>query len=475
MGTEEAGNSRSGKILQTREQLHEALFEYNPSQTIVVDNEGRIITYNKAKRESGDRLPNEGDIIFKDYAGKYDIDMYSELAECIGTGETRVYAAQRYVDKVLCTTIAPFPGGAIVITEDVTDDKNAEEFNKALFEYNPSQTIVVDEEGKIITCNKAKRESGDRLPGSGDVMFKDYAGRYDIDMFSELTKCIRTGERGQFGEQKYVDKILSTTISPFPGGAIVITEDVTSKVKAKRELKVANEELKEKDELQTAFVSNVSHELRTALCVFKNTISNLAAGSKGKGDKKLGESLQMADESVGRLAQVMDDFVELSEIEMGKAELSCSQFDIGSVICSVAESMAPRAKAARAKVKTIASNGELTVCADSDKIGHILRHLLDNAIKFAGRGGKIEVCAIDSGEEVSVAVKDDGPGITNDNLEKVFDCFAKFETAQPGSSAGVGLGLTLAKGLVEMHGGRIWAESTVGEGSTFHFTVPKQR
>jgi signal transduction histidine kinase len=475
MGTESSGNSQSEKVLQTREELHEALFEYNPSQTIVVDNEGRIITYNKAKRESGDRLPNEGDIIFKDYAGKYDIDMYSELAECIGTGETRVYAVQKYVDKVLNTTIAPFPGGAIIITEDVTDDKNAEEFNKALFEYNPSQTIVVDEEGKISTYNKAERESGDRLPGPGDVKFKDYAGRYDIDMYSELSECIRTGEGAKFGEQKYMDKILSTTISPLPGGAIVITEDVTSKVQAKRELKLANEELKEKDELQTTFVTNVSHELRTALCVFKNTISNLTAGGKGKGDKKMDKSLQMADESVGRLAQVMDDFVELSEIEMGKAELSCSEFDIGSVICSVAEAMAPRAKAAKAKVKTITSDGELTICGDSDKIGHVLRHLLDNAIKFAGGGGKIEVCALDSGEGVTVAVKDNGPGIGRDNLERIFDCFAKFETAQSGSSAGVGLGLTLAKGLVEMHGGRIWAESTVGEGSTFHFTVPKQQ
>ncbi len=474
MDTEGLTNSRLGEVVQTHEQLHEALFEYNPSQTIVVDDEGRIITYNKAKRESGDRLPNDGDIMFKDYAGKYDINMYSELMECIRTGQTKVFAEQKYVDKDLWTTIAPFPGGAIVITEDVTDDKNAEQFNKALFEYNPSQTIVVDDQGSIITFNKAKRDSGDRLPSAGDIMFKDYAGRYDIDMYSELTECIRTGETGAFPEQRYVDKILSTTISPFPGGAIIITENVTARVEAQKDLKKANEELKEKGRLQTAFVSNVSHELRTALCIFKNTISNITAGGKGKGDKKLGESLQMADESVGRLAQVMDDFVELSEIEMGKAELSYSQFDIGSVICSVAEAMAPRTKAGKIKVKTITGGGELTVCADSDKIGHVLRHLLDNAIKFAGRGGKIEVCALDSGDEVTVVVKDDGPGIASDNLEKVFDCFAKFETAQSGSSAGVGLGLTLAKELIEMHGGRIWAESTVGEGSTFHFVVPKQ-
>lgn len=474
MDTEGLINSRSADVIQSREQLHEALFEYNPSQTIVVDNEGRIITYNKAKRESGDRLPNDGDIMFRDYAGKYDIDMHSELLECIETGKMRVFGEQRYADKILCTTIAPFPGGAIVITEDITDDKNAEQFNKALFEYNPSQTIVVDEQGRIITYNKAKRESSDRLPNSGDIMFRDYAGRYDIDMYSELTRCIRTGERAKFPEQIYMDKILSTTISPFPGGAIVITEDVTARAEAEKELTKANEELKEKDRLQTAFVSNVSHELRTALCIFKNTISNLTAGGKGKIDKKLQASFRMADESVGRLAQVIDDFIELSEIETGKVELVCNQVNLGEVIREVAASMTPRTKSKNIKLKTTA-DGELAALVDRDKLRNVLSQLLDNAIKFTEQGGKIEVSAGDSGDEITVAVKDDGPGIENGNLEKVFDCFTKYESGASGNSAGVGLGLTLAKQLVEMHGGRIWAQSTVGEGSTFHFSVPKRR
>jgi len=473
MGTEGLINSRSAEVLQSREQLHEALFEYNPSQTIVVDNEGRIITYNKAKRESGDRLPNDGDIMFKDYAGKYDIDMHSELMECIRTGEMRVFSEQRYVDKILCTTIAPFPGGAIVITEDVTDDRNAEKFNKALFEYNPSQTIVVDEQGRIITYNKAKRESGDRLPNDGDIMFKDYAGKYDIDMHSELMECIRTGEMRVFSEQRYVDKILCTTIAPFPGGAIVITEDVTARVEAEKELTGANEKLKEKDRLQTAFVSNVSHELRTALCIFKNTISNLTAGGKTKIDKKLHASFQMADDSVGRLAQVIDDFIELSEIETGKVELIRSQIDMGRVVCEVADSMTPRAKARNIKLKTTA-DGELAACVDRDKLQNVLRQLLDNAIKFTEQGGRIEVRVEGTGDDVTVAVKDEGPGIDSDNLQRVFDCFTKYEAGASAGSAGVGLGLTLAKELVEMHGGRIWAESTVGKGSTFYFTVPKE-
>jgi signal transduction histidine kinase len=473
MDAESVENAQSSQVLQTREQLHEALFEYNPSQTIVVDNEGRIITYNKAKRESGDRLPNDGDIMFKDYAGKYDIDMYCELTECIRTGQTRVFPEQKYMDKILSTTIAPFPGGAIIITEDVTDDKNAEQFNKALFEYNPSQTIVVDDQGRIITYNQAKRESGDRLPEPSDVMFKDYAGRYDIDMYSELTECIRTGQTKELPEQKYMDKILSTTISPFPGGAIIITEDVTAMVQAERELKKANEDLKEKNRLQTAFVTNVSHELRTALCIFKNTISNLTAGGKGKIDRKLRDSFQIADDSVGRLARVIDDFIELSEIETGKLQLSCTELDLRPVISKLADSMMPLAKDRKIKLKTIIRDRNLPVHADRDKIERVIRHLIDNAIKFAPEGGKIELRSQDLGDQIGMDVEDNGPGISNDNLEKVFDCFVKIQEPHMTGVAGVGLGLTLAKQLVEMHGGRIWAESTLGQGSTFHIVVPK--
>jgi signal transduction histidine kinase len=475
MSAEVTASSQLDEALQMRQQLHEALFEYNPSQTIAVDDEGRIITYNKAKRESGDRLPNGGDVMFKDYAGRYDMDMHSEMMECIRTGQTRVFEAQKYVDKILSTTIAPFPGGAIIITEDVTDDKNAIEFDKALFEYNPSQTIVVDSEGRIITYNKAKRESDDRLPTSGDVMFRDYAGRYDIDMHSELTRCIQTGETGVYPEQKYMDKILSTTISPFPGGAIIITEDVTAQAQAQKELTKANEELKERDRLQTTFVSNVSHELRTALCIFRNTMSNVAASSKGKLDKKLSENLRMADDSIGRLWQIIDDFVELSEIEMGNVKLSCNRFDLGEVVSSVVDSMKPRAKARNIKLKAKTKTDAMSICGDHDKIRHVLMHLVDNAVKFVPDGGKVWISMQDSDDEVAVAVEDNGLGIESDKLEKIFGCFTKFGAAHSGSMAGVGLGLTLARQLVEMHGGRIWAQSTVGQGSTFHFVIPKKK
>jgi len=467
-----------GRDRQDDHELYEALFEYNPCQTIVVDTQGRIITYNRAKRQSGDRLPTAGDVIFKDYASRYDIDMYAELIKCISTGQTRDFPEQRYVDKILSTTISPFPGGAIIITKDVSEQKKteqalrkSEEFNRALFEYNPCQAIIVDTQGRIITYNRAKRQSADRLPNPGDVIFRDYASKYDIDMYAQLMECIETGQTREFGEQRYVDKILSTTISPFPGGATIITEDVTKRKEAERALQHANEILTEQDRTKLAFVASLSHELRTSLCIFNNAVSNLNAGAL-KIDSKVQKTLEMAGESVDRLARVIDDFVELSEIETGNVTPDCDEFEMNSLICEVIDSMKRRLEEKKIKVKTSMPKKLLAVNGESAMIEKVLWHLLDNAIKYSPAEGKIVVKLEDLGGQVAVSVKDNGPGIEGENLEKIFDCFVRFDV--PGSgAAGIGLGLSLADKIIKLHAGKIWVNSLPDKGSTFRFVIPK--
>jgi hypothetical protein len=110
-----------------------------------------------------------------------------------------------------------------------------EEFNFALFQYNPMTTVVVDKEGKVVKSNAAKRNSGDRLPNIGDVMYKDYASRHEINMYEELMTCIKNRQSKTFAEMHYGDKFLSITLAPFPKGAIIITQDITDRVQAEQD------------------------------------------------------------------------------------------------------------------------------------------------------------------------------------------------------------------------------------------------
>ena len=123
----ESERNRAEEEFKKKESLNYALFEYNPEQAIAVDLEGKIIAVNLAKRMSDDRLPNIGDVMYRDYASSHEINMYSELMECLGSGKLKLFPEQKYRNKFLSVTIAPFSMGAVIISEDITERKRAEE------------------------------------------------------------------------------------------------------------------------------------------------------------------------------------------------------------------------------------------------------------------------------------------------------------------------------------------------------------
>ncbi len=140
--------------------------------------------------------------------------------------------------------------GWVSVVRDITEAKRAKEelmerelFNFALFEYNPIQNIVVDLEGKVTGFNLAKKKSGDRLPNIGDTMYKDYAGKHENDMHGELMKCIQSGEIKEFPEEKYGDRVLSITMSPFPKGAVIISQDITKRKQSEERILTYQEQL----------------------------------------------------------------------------------------------------------------------------------------------------------------------------------------------------------------------------------------
>jgi hypothetical protein len=127
-----------------------------------------------------------------------------------------------------------------------------EAFNFALFQYNPALTVVVDREGKVVKSNIAKKKAGGRLPNIGDVMYKDYASHHQIDMHAELMSAMRTNTIRKFNDLTYQDQTLSITISPFPDGAIIISEDVTEKKNAERDrLKLISDLRRALEEVET--------------------------------------------------------------------------------------------------------------------------------------------------------------------------------------------------------------------------------
>jgi PAS domain S-box-containing protein len=178
--------------------------------------------------------------------------------------EYRSQRDNRYFIRTLSPVKSPDGSETTVITvisKDITDLKQAEEtlrereaFNFALFQYNPIETIVVDRDGRITRYNMAKKNSGDRLPAIGDLMYKDYAGKHEIDMRTELMKCIRSGKIKAFPERKYGDKYLLITISPFSQGALIISEDIT-------ERKSAEDALRESERFSSSLLNDSPHPI----------------------------------------------------------------------------------------------------------------------------------------------------------------------------------------------------------------------
>jgi signal transduction histidine kinase len=243
-----------------------------------------------------------------------------------------------------------------------------------------------------------------------------------------------------------------------------------------RELSEANRKLQTLDRLKSEFVSNASHELRTPLTAIRMSVDNLLDGVVGEAGPKLQRYLTTVRNNTDRLARLVTDLLDLSRIEAGRVELRRTPVPVQPIIQEVAENLLPMAAGKGLSLVAVpADAAPLLAFADRDKLQQILINLIENATKFTPTGGCITVSARDAGKQfVEIAVEDTGEGIPADELEAVFDKFHQVRRAGQGKPQGTGLGLTIAKSLIELHGGRIWVESEVGRGTRFVLTLPTE-
>lgn len=267
---------------------------------------------------------------------------------------------------------------------------------------------------------------------------------------------------------------LSLSVSPITGidgkiaGFLRVAKDITEKKRYERRLK-------ELDKLKSDFVSNVSHELRTPLTAIKGSVDNMLDGLTGDLNEKQSRYLVRIKSNTDRLARLINDLLDLSKIEAG-IKLKPTNLDLATIAREVIESLRPLAAEKLITITIESLESALDAWADPDRIAEILMNLLGNAIKFTPNDGTVSLSLQRNGTEwVEVSVADTGPGIPSEEANRIFDKFYQVTQAKNQKAVGTGLGLTITKALVEMHGGRIWLESEVGKGSIFSFTLPAEQ
>ena len=247
--------------------------------------------------------------------------------------------------------------------------------------------------------------------------------------------------------------------------------DISERKRAQETLHRLNKQLEEVSRHKSEFLANLSHELRTPLNAILGGSELLAEGLFGELNEKQTEYIHDIHESGQHLLSLINDVLDLSKVEAGRLELQPGHFGLRSLMESSVTIVRERASRKSIDLQVEPPAEEVIVEADERKVKQIVYNLLSNAVRFTPEGGKVVFRAHREGDEAIFAVEDSGPGVAEEFRERIFDEFFQ----APGAEEGTGLGLALSKRLVELHGGRIWLETKVGQGSRFSFAIPIAR
>ncbi|MGM0370759.1 MAG: ATP-binding protein, partial [Bacillota bacterium] len=355
--------------------------------------------------------------------------------------------------------------------EEMNVSKIIEEKNKSEGIVNSisSPLLVTDTENKIQLMNpKAEEVFGlEESKATG----KHFLETIDEDKIFELiTIALETAEKQGANNKEVFEfrdeennkdlyfRINTTPVQDKRGNinlVVTLLEDITH--------------LKEVDQMKSEFVSMVSHEFRTPLTSMNMGINMLLEENVGNINDEQEELLAVAKEDCESLNELVDDLLDLSKIESGEIDLEFSEVQVQDLFSSSIKPFIEQAKEAGVELTT-EDVGNLEVYADFNKITWVITNLIGNALRYTEDGDQIVLLADKKGHKVHISVQDTGAGIPAEYQSQIFDKFVRVGDDQ-NSNTGTGLGLAISQEMIEAHGGRIWVESKVDQGSKFTFTL----
>lgn len=274
-------------------------------------------------------------------------------------------------------------------------------------------------------------------------------------------RCRETGEEQVVAVEFGADQFLQAVVTPFQqqgaDGYLVILQDLT--------------QVRRLQTVRRDFISNLSHELRTPLASLRAVVETLQDGALNDPPAAT-RFLDRAVREVDTMTQMVEELLELSQIESGQVSLQLSPTAVSDLILIPVERLRPQAERGNISLILDLSDQLPTVLADAGRMHQVVTNLLHNAIKFTLPGGEVRIEATVESGEVVVGIHDTGVGIAKKDLPRIFERFYKSDRARTRSAGGTGLGLAIARHIVQAHGGRIWAKSKEGKGSSFYFSLP---
>ncbi len=385
----------------------------------------------------------------------------TQLANQIAEGKPGEYVQVRTADEVgqLSQALGRMSNR---LQEHIEDLKNEQVKLSVILAQMTDGVVIVDPQGNISLLNPSAEQifviSQQKARGQSLMRALGYHQIFETWDASQKEGKEKTTTLELTYQQRFIQVIATPLGGELQDHTLLLCQDLTP--------------IRRLETVRRDFISNISHELRTPLASLKALAETLQLSAIDDPQTSR-HFLERMDTEIDALTQMVNELLELARIESGRVPIDLKPTDSYRLLVAASERLKMQAERAGLLLEVEAQPDLPKILADGPRLEQVLVNIIHNAIKFTSPGGKITVFAYPESGMVCFGVQDTGTGIPRDMLPRVFERFYKADQARSGG--GTGLGLSIARHLVEMHAGRIWAESQPGRGSTFYFTIPQAR